>query len=640
MNNLCTLLLVLFLTLSMSACIDDKGNETDPVDPDNTAPSIQLLGASTVTVVYNGAYDEPGATGMDAEDGDISSQIQIDSSAINIRQPGSYSATYNLVDSGGLPAPVVTRTVIVQAAAPLDMADASRFLSRSTFGPSASSINNLLDKGYANWLQDQFNEPATYQYPKLMEALTEYGYENTVGGVNGYRRRMLRIDTWWDTVVNGNDQLRQRVASALSQIFVISDADGNVRQNVRGVANYNDTLIKQAFGNFRDLLQEVTLSPMMGSYLSMRRNEKASADGTIQPDENYAREIMQLFTIGLKELNLDGTEKLDTNSQPIPTYDQEDVMNFARIFTGWNYGDAPRMRWNGPRTVDTEMLPMKAFQSFHDTDEKTLLRGVVLGAGQTAEQDLNMALDNLFNHSNVGPFIGKQLIQRLVTSNPSNAYVARVASVFNDNGQSVRGDMQAVIQAILMDQEALLGHIDAPETFGKLKEPLISIAQLWRAYNGQGINGRLRYSNTLSEIGQQHLSGPSVFNFYSPGYSHPGEITDRGMVSPEFQILNEPTSVAMNNRLRLLAFQYSATGEFSSYNTIILNLDHEKMLADDPAALTQRYNEMLLGGRMSDGMKSTLTDFITDTPLNDDGELRAKEALFLVITSPEYAYQR
>jgi uncharacterized protein (DUF1800 family) len=451
---------------------------------------------------------------------------------------------------------------------------------------------------------------------------------------------MLRTDIWWDIVVNGNDQLRQRVAFALSQIFVISELSASLQGRVRGLASYSDVLTRHAFGNFRDLLEDVTLHPMMGEYLSMACNQKENASGTIQPDENFAREVMQLFTIGLKQLNLDGSVALNQSNQPIQTYGQDEILEFAQVFTGWSFGDSTSfcVAQDGS---EKNVLPMKAFDEFHDKSTKVLLNDQVLPANQTAEQDLEMALDNLFNHPNVAPFIGKQLIQKLVTSNPSPDYVERVARVFNDNGNGVRGDLKAVVKAILLDADALLGYKEAPYHFGKLKEPIIKLTNLWRAFDAKGVSGRLRYYQSISELGQQHLSAPSVFNFFSPNYSNPGEIRNRGLLSPEFQIVNESTVISTQNQLvrHINGFDYGSDMSRRRHQ-IILDYELLKPLASEPEKLVEKIDELMFGERMTDEMKLIMVNHINQLALDDDGELRVKESLYLAVLSPEFAYQR
>ena len=409
----------------------------------------------------------------------------------------------------------------------------------------------------------------------------------------------------------------------------------------RAVAHYNDLLVKNAFGNYRNLLEAVTLSAAMGHYLSMRRNVKADPARNIEPDENYAREVMQLFSIGLYELNPDGTYKVDSNGKTMETYNQEIIKAFARVYTGWNYSSATEL---SPDLKDDlfEVTPMKAFEDYHDTGEKILLGGQILPAGQTAAQDLQGALDNIFNHPNVGPFISKQLIQRLVTSNPSPEYVANVATVFNDNGSGVRGDLKAVVKAILLDDEALYGHEYFPTYFGKLKEPVIRLTALWRAFNAQGDYGNFRFANSKRYFGQKAYAADHVFNFYSPTYSQQGPIRDQNLVSPEFEILTDPLITNTSNVFRDYAFsQQLSTDSRNNRNTVYLDIEEEKKLAGDPATLVDHLDLLMLSNNMPESMKTVIVEYLDqEVTLDDDGTDRVKEAIYLIISSPEYAIQR
>jgi uncharacterized protein (DUF1800 family) len=349
--------------------------------------------------------------------------------------------------------------------------EASKFLNRSTFGPTTDSINNLVSKGtYEKWLTDQFNAPATIHSPKVNALAKKMCANITFEGdvvTDSWEFVFPRHQIWWETALHGDDQLRQRVAFALSEILVISDSEGlGLSEFQYAVTSYYDVLIKHAFGNYRDLLEEVTLHPAMGDFLSMTRNQKANAEEGVRPDENYAREILQLFSIGVHELNLDGSEKLDGSGKAIPTYNQKTIEEFAKVFTGWNYANIDWYDYfgNGDHTK-----PLVAVEKYHDTSTKKLLSDDISPSGQSAQDDLTFALNNIFKHPNIAPFISKQLIQRLVTSNPSPAYVERIATVFNDNGQNIKGDLRAVIAAILLDDEALTPN--KPDSFGKLREP-------------------------------------------------------------------------------------------------------------------------------------------------------------------------
>ncbi|MDQ7049654.1 MAG: DUF1800 domain-containing protein [Enterobacterales bacterium] len=502
---------------------------------------------------------------------------------------------------------------------------AARFLTQATFGADEASINQLAALGYDDWLQQQFTLPPSLHLPLVME----YPDDNTLD-------QTMRYEVWWRQAITANDQLRQRVAWALSQIFVISDKSA-LNQTPYGIANYYDILVANAFGNYRDLMQQVTLSPMMGVYLSMLGNEKPNIALNIRPDENYARELMQLFTIGLVKLNIDGSPQLDNNGQPTNTYDQDTIKGFAHVFTGWHFADNPS--WYQVRINVFD--PMKAFEDFHDTSEKRLLDGFIIPAGGSALSDLNSALDNVFNHPNVGPFVAHRLVQQLVTSNPSPAYVQRVATVFNNNGQGVRGDLKAVIKAILTDNEAISTNTLTDPTFGKLKEPLLRFTQLWRAFHATAESGKYWFGFSEYFTGQAPLSAPHVFNFYSPSYSPSGPIADAGLVAPEFEILNE---TFITHTLNWLA--YSTYIGYQGIpldppdpDRILINIDQELILAANPVALVDRYNLLLLSGQMDTNMKAELVASIEAIPASEP-LLRVLNSLFLTVASPQYSIQK
>ena len=323
--------------------------------------------------------------------------------------------------------------------------DAARFLTQSSFGPTSALISQVQRSGFTNFLNQQFSTSSTLTVPRVDAAIAALPAGTDPSNP-------LFQEAWWYTVVNAPDQLRQRVAFALSEIMVISANGNSMYQHPEAMATYWDVLTQDAFGNFRQLLEDVTLNPAMGDYLDMVHNDKPNPRRNTEPNENYAREIMQLFTIGLYKLNQDGSQQLDINGQPIPTYDQDVVEGNAHVFTGWYWYQTGTPTWG--YVQPNYRQPMMAFAEHHDTGAKTILNGVTLPAGQTQAQDLKNCLDTIFNHSNVGPFVARRLIQRLVTSNPSPAYIARIAKVFANNGHSVRGDMKAVVQSILLDSEA------------------------------------------------------------------------------------------------------------------------------------------------------------------------------------------
>jgi len=386
----------------------------------------------------------------------------------------------------------------------------------------------------------------------------------------------------------------------------------------------------------------------MGLYLSMLQNAKADFSDNTRADENFAREIMQLFSIGLYELNLDGSIKTDSNGDPLPAYTQQDVEEYARVYTGWNYADADR--WDrSPDSGLNKILPMTPFPGFHDLGSKNLLRGAVSPAGISPEQDLDNALDSLFNHPNVGPFIGKQLIKRLVTSNPTPAYVARVASVFNNNGSGVRGDMRAVIRAILLDSEARDGYVNVPN-FGKIREPLIRWTHLWRAFNVQRGNESTynRYNHgspylTASSafLGQQALGANSVFNFFSPEYAPLGPIREAGLTAPEAQIYTDANILTTTTKLSTLAYIFYHGADENARNKSYIDISAEMAMASDPEALLDRLDLVLMSGQMGADMRTILINHMNNLPADEAGRsLRVRDAIMLIMASPQYLVQK
>jgi uncharacterized protein (DUF1800 family) len=502
---------------------------------------------------------------------------------------------------------------------------AARFLLQATYGPTLESLIDLRRKGYHAWLDEQCALPAP-SHQAFLAALRDPG-ENIY---NQHAR-----ESFWTQALTGRDQLRQRVTFALSQIFVVSELGGMLDGQPFALASYLDTLNKNAFGNFRQLLEDVTLHPAMGRYLDMMGSEREDVSTGRTPNENYAREILQLFSIGLYQLNQDGTLKRDAQGKPVPTYDQEEVKGFAMAFTGWNWGgntDRNDSTWPSPPVQYRWDLPMQAWPAKHSTGAKHLLNGAVIPAGQTPEKDLQDALDNIFQHPNVGPFIGKQLIQKLVMSNPSPAYVSRVAAVFNNNGAGVRGDLKAVIKAILLDPEAR-----QPES-GKLREPVLRWAHLLRTLHAQPSGERYRIwyvDSAENELGQSPLRAPSVFNFFEPDYA-PGMIARVGAVSPEFKLANETTVIGHANFIH--AMLYGGYGGWIGH-PVTLDLSGFFGWTTDPAKLVDQLNLLLLAGSMSDAMRAVVIKAVSDIQPNLPGE-RLRAAIYLIATSKEFVVQK
>jgi len=508
-----------------------------------------------------------------------------------------------------------------------------QFLNQASFGATENESQIVISLGFEGWIEQQMQQPASLQLPHL-RSLPAPQFP--------FQLQPDRADIWFRNVVNGNDQLRQRVAFALSEILVVSQV-GALGNLPFSLADYHDLLARNAFGNYRQLLEEVTLHPAMGVYLSMLGNEKPDPASNIRPDENYARELMQLFSIGLVELNLDGTQMRDAQGQAIPTYNQGIIEGFAHVYTGWNFSGAPSFDEARPNAFN-QSAPMQLYPSHHDNGEKRLLDGVVLPAGQTGDQDLDAALDNIFNHPNVGPFIATRLIQRLVTSNPSPSYVARVASVFNQNGQGIRGDLGAVVKAILLDEEARPELAMDPD--GKIKEPLLRLTQLWRAYDAASASGRFQLLAQIPPfifLGQGPLQSPSVFNFFSPFYSPPGEFRNSGFVAPELEIATEYQNTLVTNYMfyqTFLANSENMANPELSEDDVLIDIAEEMALADDANALIDRVAGKLLAGRISAVLRAEIEGMLALIDDPDADALRVAETIYLIVSSPEYAFQR
>ena len=509
---------------------------------------------------------------------------------------------------------------------PVTKAEAFQFLNQASFGATESEALSVIAMRQESWIDDQMTTPASLQLPHmlLLPPPQFMGQLHTD-----------RVDIWFRNALWGDDQLRQRVAFALSEIMVVSQL-GALQGRPFAVADYYDMLAENAFANYRDLIEKVTLHPAMGIYLSMLGNEKPNPALNIRPDENYARELMQLFSIGLVQLNIDGTVALDSDNQPIPTYNQEIIEGFAHVFTGWTWRGSPSFG-SGRVPVSSQYFPMEHWPDFHDTGEKMLLGGTVLPPGQAGEQDLADALDNIFNHDNVGPFLAIRLIQRLTTSNPSPGYVRRVAEVFNNNGAGMRGDLGAVVKAILLDPEASPSM--AMEIDGKLKEPLLRLTQLFKAYNATSTSGRYPLAASYILFSQGPLQAPHVFNFFSPFYAPPGEIRNSSLVAPELEIATEYATTLFTNYMFFQTFGLNHTNQNLGEDDIFINFQEEMDAAADIDALINMVAGKLLGGEISDTLRTEITGMLERIPETDTA-IRAAEVIYFVTTSPEYAYQR
>lgn len=556
--------------------------------------------------------------------------------------------------------------------------EAARFLTQATFGATARDIHRLkrqIDKAvkkqekaakadgqtlddatkaqirqdaekavFDKWIGQQIKVPSS-QLLDLVSSNTDH----------------LQTSAWWHQSITAPDQLRQRVAFALNHIQTISTVGALTKDDA--IAEYYDVLVKGSLGDFRELLRDIIYSIGMGVYLDNLANQDKNGK---QPNENFARELMQLFALGTERLNLDGSPQLDANGKPIPTYSEQDVVELAKALSGFSRSG----KWLGDATLKSK---------FHYKGEKRLFAGTaqetVFLASNTAEADVTQAIDAIFNHPNVAPFMATRLIQHLVTSNPTPAYVARVASVFNADKNGQRGNMTAVVKAVLLDEEARnpelvikemkalesVGQENPPsETFqkfyGKLKEPVLRMTNLLRAFEIDPTNS---VASNISSI-QRPLYAPSVFSFFQPDDSHAGRIESSDKVAPEFALVSDVNQAIFRNALHKIIFETGYKkkqiykGQITKIHLVAPDENEASeakntrktkqyegyLAAKKPAALLDRYNLLLMGGSMDDTMKQKIVDFIKTIPADDGGLERARKALYLVMTSNQQAIQR
>jgi uncharacterized protein (DUF1800 family) len=552
---------------------------------------------------------------------------------------------------------------VTQVTKPASRAEAARFLTQATFGPVDADVDHLMAVGYEAWLTEQLtaaSNPVSHlnfwdraQASQVLGILHDGGWPT---------------ESFWREALSSPDQLRQRVAFALSEIFVISNLDAcgdNIKS--RGTSGYMDMLGTRGFGSYRQLLESVALHPVMGCYLSHLNNLKEDVKTGREPDQNFAREVMQLFSIGLYQLNKDGSLKLDVGGQPIETYGQSDIQGMSKVFTGWAFycADNSDNCWYGGRSkslvtsVDLWAHAMQPFARYHSGSEKSFL-GVTIPAQSVPDPTLSIkvALDTLAAHPNVGPFIGRQLIQRLVTSNPSAAYVARVSKAFDDAG----GNLGAMVWAILMDPEARdMKAAMASHTFGKPKEPVLKLSALLRAYDARSTTGSylLGYTEDPSfAMSQSPMRSPTVFNFFRPGFVLPGaQSAQAGLQTPEFQLLNETSVAGAANFLSVLIYWggggrgYDGTSPKPDVLLEYQRNDASSLLtlADYPAKLVEDVNQHLMYGTMSAGLKAEIVSTVAQLdylPKTDPKQVlgtrqhRVWTALLLTMVSPEFQIQR
>jgi uncharacterized protein (DUF1800 family) len=542
---------------------------------------------------------------------------------------------------------------------PASPAEANRFLTQATFGPSNASLQNVSVQGYSGWLAGQMGQPVSASFAQYMLARQAAFNAANVGkttGLYGLGPNQL-YELFYAQAATAPDEVRQRVAFALSQIFVVSMQDTMVAGHILSAGAYYDVLQADCFGSYRQLLEDVTLAPAMGLYLSTMHNVKENAATGLHPDENYAREVMQLMSIGLYLLNPDGSVQTDGSGNPLPTYTYTDISGLAKVFTGWGwYAPTPSSAtyWNGVGTASLTN-PMSFYPQYHSTSAKTFL-GVTIPASGTADTagDLKIALDTLAAHPNVGPFLGTRLIQQLVTSNPSPAYVARVAAAFADNGHGVRGDLGAVVMAVLTDPEARgLADAQAPG-YGKLREPVLRFANWMRAFGASSSSGFWELGaldSPANQLGQSPLNAGSVFNFWRPGYVPPGTaLAANNLVAPEFQAVNEVSVAGYLNFLQGVIPNGLGGGAGAlpptTGNDITAAYATELSLASDPDALATRMSDALLYSSMSSSLHQQIVTAVSGVAVpTGTGAAKALQervwlAVYMTMASPEYLIQR
>lgn len=531
--------------------------------------------------------------------------------------------------------------------------ETSRFLAQTTFGTNLEYIKTVSEIPFEDWIDNQFSitsKPLQQLSQDIFEEARQIHISNG-GNTDDFETPnwLYFMYAWWQSNINNEDLLRQRIALALSEILVISK-ESNLSGYGIGLADYYDILKDNAFGNFKDILKEVTLHPMMGIYLSHYNNPKSIPDRNIHPDENYAREIMQLFTIGLYELNQNGTYVVDGKGNRIPTYNNDDIKEFAKVFTGLGPAEVEDFSDRTPRFglghyQARKDVPMIMYDDWHQPGSKQLLNDYTIPSGQSGMQDIDAAITHLFNHNNTAPFIAKRLIQQLITSNPSPGYVSRVSSAFN-NTKGVRGNMKAVIKAILLDEEARsCSWIENP-TSGKMIEPMMRYFNVVRQIDLENNDGRFWNNghDFYRSTEQAPLSAPSVFNFFLPEYVPNSEFANANLVAPEFQIHNSATSINYLNQVdawtNIRWYDVLRTWGLELDGTP-LDFEGLKYYARDSEVLVNQLDKLFTRGQLSDTTKKIIVDAVEGITRgwNDDvtqTDLRVKMALYLLMISPDY----
>lgn len=537
----------------------------------------------------------------------------------------------------------------------LTEAEATRFLSQATFGPNRAAVSELVSFGLEDWLLNAFEKPASLYLDTVLAGFPADGKFLDERGMPLPEVVFLASDAFWKTAIEADDQLRQRMAYALSQILVAS-SDSDIGRAPQMMAHYMDVMTEGAFGNYRDLLQKVTYSPAMAVYLTYLRNEKADARTGRVPDENYARELMQLFTIGLVELEPDGSPIEGPDGSQVELYDNADITELAKVFTGLSFQGAAFDARLQLLPLPAFYTPLVMFDEFHSVQSKNFL-GTNIPANTGGEESIELALDAIFAHPNLAPFVGRQLIQRFVTSAPTPQYVQRVSAAFDNGdyelpsgttvGSGERGDLQAVIAAILFDAEARgAASIQNPQ-FGKLREPVLRFTHWARAFEVNSADASnelaLRNTNSLELLGQHPYRAPHVFNFYRPGYIAPGTETGAAkLTAPELQISNASSVVGYPNFMSMYAFGLSPkriSGQPAAY---VADYAEQAALATDPDALLDNLDGLLTHGTLEAETRERITQVLDglDADTEEDLQTRTQVAIVMVMTSPEYIVLR
>jgi uncharacterized protein (DUF1800 family) len=534
-------------------------------------------------------------------------------------------------------------------------AEAARFFYQAALGGTQKQIEELaVTLDFEEWIDLQIELPQTnfLSLTRQTYLSAKQRYEDVNGSSSEYTYNEVHFQfAWWQAALAKKDLLRQRVAFALSEIFVIS-TDSDIRNDGDGPASYYSMLMSNSFGNYRDLIEDVTFHPAMGIYLSHFRNRETDLASNVYPDENYAREIMQLFSIGLFELNQNGTLKLSSNGDPIPTYNADDIRNMAKVMTGFGAGaiteegveNGRELNFNSTANILDYTVPLVMYDDYHEKGEKIILGDKEIPADQTGEEDIDMALNYLFYHPNVAPFIARRLIQQLVKSNPSPSFVLDVAQTFNNNGDGVRGDLAAVVKEILLHEEARDCLWKEEPSNGKLKSPVGRYIQMARKFVDRENVSNYWTSGFIfeNETYQLPLSSPSVFNFYLPDYQPNGDIYDQGLYAPEFEIHNSVTSLGFANQADIWARRQQHVFSISDLDYLVpLKQDDLIELARSPEILVNEMDMRLCDGNMSAETRSTIKGALEEMSFGTDHlQNRVELALYLTLISPDFAIQK